>query len=308
MTYIVRLLNDHPEIGHAELESLLQTPLQRIEEYCFVEKIAIEQFKRLSFAHDLLHIIQFPLQNPTYKIQFAKKQFTAEQKKQWYKKIFAQCVNPTIDMNASLVIEVLNIQDTTYITQVLCKNPKEYLSQKPHTRLARHPSSITHKFSRAMINLTGLQSGTILDPFCGTGGILIEATLVGFHASGIDIEPAMVEGCLVNAKQKNMNITVTCADALTQTYTADAIVTDMPYGKNTKNVSMSLYEKFVEHLAQTKFSGPVVVCLPHWVAFEDICKKHTVTIEYHFTHYIHASLTRHIYKIRVTSTKCPHNK
>jgi tRNA G10 N-methylase Trm11 len=299
MTYIIRLLNDHPDIGHAELESILQIKITRVQDYCFVQEIALEQFNRLSFAHDLYKSISFPLENPRYKVTFAKNQFTAEQKKEWYKKIYTNCINPIIDMDAQQIIHVVTIDSKTYVTQVLAKNPKEYLAQKPQLRIAKHPSSITHKYARAMINLTGIKTGIILDPFCGTGGILIEATILGYIAKGIDIEPLMIEGCHKNAQQKKMKIDAICADALTQKYSADAIVTDMPYGKNTKTVSSALYERFVQHLRDTRFAGPIVICLPQWVLFEKICAKHDVTINYHFTHYIHASLTRHIYKIQI---------
>lgn len=54
------------------------------------------------------------------------------------------------------------------------------------------------KLARVIINLaaakTDPQSGAqVLDPFCGTGVILQEATMLGFTVTGSDIDPRMVE-------------------------------------------------------------------------------------------------------------------
>lgn len=47
------------------------------------------------------------------------------------------------------------------------------------------------KLAQIMLNLAGGEH--IYDPFCGSGVILQEALLMGKHASGSDLEPAMVE-------------------------------------------------------------------------------------------------------------------
>lgn len=50
------------------------------------------------------------------------------------------------------------------------------------------------KLAQIIINLTNPKDGaTVLDPFCGTGVILQEASLMGFNVYGTDLEPRMVE-------------------------------------------------------------------------------------------------------------------
>lgn len=51
------------------------------------------------------------------------------------------------------------------------------------------------KLAQIMLNLSvkDEKSGTVLDPFCGTGVLLQEAALAGFDFIGSDIEPRMVE-------------------------------------------------------------------------------------------------------------------
>ncbi len=47
---------------------------------------------------------------------------------------------------------------------------------------------LPQKLARIMCNLTGLQSGIVWDPFCGSGTILMEAAVLGFDVLGSDID------------------------------------------------------------------------------------------------------------------------
>jgi tRNA G10 N-methylase Trm11 len=56
------------------------------------------------------------------------------------------------------------------------------------------------KLAQIMINLAAGQSssGTLLDPFCGTGVVLQEAALIGFTVYGTDLEPRMIDYTTAN--------------------------------------------------------------------------------------------------------------
>ena len=56
------------------------------------------------------------------------------------------------------------------------------------------------KLALTLVNLatSGKESGTVLDPFCGTGVVLQEALLRGFDATGTDINPAMAHASVAN--------------------------------------------------------------------------------------------------------------
>ena len=50
-----------------------------------------------------------------------------------------------------------------------------------------------------MVNLAHVHNNdTVLDPFCGTGGILIEAGILNTKLIGSDIEKHMYEGSKLN--------------------------------------------------------------------------------------------------------------
>jgi len=109
-----------------------------------------------------------------------------------------------------------------------------------------HPTTLDPKLARCMVNLARPVKGrrgsgapglrdelAIFDPFCGTGGILLEAGLMGFRTIGIDIDEKMIEGCRKNLKHyevKNFDISV---DDFFKTRKHGVIVTDPPYGKST---------------------------------------------------------------------------
>jgi hypothetical protein len=61
--------------------------------------------------------------------------------------------------------------------------------------------STSPKLCRTLLTLAGARSGdTILDPFCGTGTLLMEAAILGMRCIGIDIDGDVVEGARSNLK------------------------------------------------------------------------------------------------------------
>ncbi|AEC52433.1 hypothetical protein PNA2_1518 [Pyrococcus sp. NA2] len=53
--------------------------------------------------------------------------------------------------------------------------------------VVRSTISIPPRLARIMVNLSEIRKGNVLDPFCGTGTILMELTLQGLNAYGSDI-------------------------------------------------------------------------------------------------------------------------
>jgi tRNA G10 N-methylase Trm11 len=61
--------------------------------------------------------------------------------------------------------------------------------------------STSPKICRTLLTLAGAKSGdTILDPFCGTGTLLMEAAMLGMRAIGVDIDGNAVEGARSNLR------------------------------------------------------------------------------------------------------------
>ena len=106
--------------------------------------------------------------------------------------------------------------------------------RRPRRRPFFHPSAIFPKLSRALVNLTGCKAGDVfLDPFAGTGSLLIEAGIVGALPVAIDRAEKMARGAAKNMRHFGQDwLGVLRGDAgripLTR---ADAVATDMPYGR-----------------------------------------------------------------------------
>ncbi|GAH56289.1 unnamed protein product, partial [marine sediment metagenome] len=70
------------------------------------------------------------------------------------------------------------------------------------------------KIARALVNLSGVKEKELfLDPFCGTGGILIEAGEIGARVIGIDVQGKMVRGAEENLGFYGLNGNLIVGDA-----------------------------------------------------------------------------------------------
>ncbi len=111
---------------------------------------------------------------------------------------------------------------------------QDWMGRRPRRRPFFHPSAMFPKLSRALVNLSRVKAGeTFLDPFAGTGSLLIEAALVGAKAVALDRDRKMVKGALGNMKGLGQEwLGVMRADAfLPPLAKVDAMATDVPYGR-----------------------------------------------------------------------------
>lgn len=103
----------------------------------------------------------------------------------------------------------------------------------------RRKGMIPPKLARIMVNLAGVQDGgTIWDPFCGSGTILMESLSLGYRVVGTDIDPKAIEETKENLSwlcdeywisHKNYALfRHDILDGLPEGITFDAIVTE-PY-------------------------------------------------------------------------------
>ncbi len=78
---------------------------------------------------------------------------------------------------------------------------RDFGDRQPTDRPFFQPGSMDPLEARALVNLAGARPGaTVLDPMCGTGGILLEAGLVGARLVGSDAQEKMVRGTRENLR------------------------------------------------------------------------------------------------------------
>jgi len=178
---------------------------------------------------------------------------------------------------------------------------KPFVERRPRKRPFFHPSAMQAKLARCMVNLAKPKTGAlVLDPFCGTGTMLIEAALVGCRSVGMDIQRRMARGTVRNLahfKIEPEGVVVADAQALPLTK-VDCVVTDPPYGISSTTVKRSTTQIVEEVLSSVHGSldkgQRICLAAPRKLNIASLGKalgyKH---LESHFV-YVHRSLTREI--------------
>ncbi len=165
------------------------------------------------------------------------------------------------------------------------------------------PVSLHPKLARALVNLASVKDGgRLLDPFCGTGGMLAEATLVGMEAVGSDISQQMVDGAERNLQSLGLSSRIVrcdVADAPSVFGKVDGIATDPPYGRSssTKGEDVAqLYNRalraFSEMLEPGSRAAVVVPDADLLGAMEGFVLEESHVMR------VHRSLTRHFCVLR----------
>ena len=182
---------------------------------------------------------------------------------------------------------------------------KSFEKRKAQYRPFFSPISLDPKLARALVNLSEVgRDEVLLDPFCGTGGILLEAVLIGARVIGSDISRKMIEGCRKNLEYFGINkyelYQCDVGDVSKFVENVDAVVTDFPYGRSTSTSGEKieiLYDRGAEVICKVlKSDGKAVVGLPNEKSLgilDDYLEREVV-----YPCRVHRSLTRYfgVYK------------
>jgi tRNA (guanine10-N2)-dimethyltransferase len=158
------------------------------------------------------------------------------------------------------------------------------------------PISIHPRIARSMVNLANCSpNDTVLDPFCGTGGILIEAADMEMEAKGIDLLEKMVVNSKGNLKHFGLEGKIEKGDVEeSKNQSFEAIVTDPPYGiaSSTGGEKISeLLQRTMNIFTEAIENGKRIVMA---ISNPELIQTTNFKKIYQFEWYIHKSLTRHI--------------
>lgn len=199
------------------------------------------------------------------------------------------------------VLRALFSEETCALGWLARETTREFSQRKPTDRPFFQPGSMDPMLARALVNIAGARpDATILDPMCGTGGILIEAGLLGADVLGLDVQRKMVQGTRQNLSEAlESDWEVLRGDAASLPLTAgsvDGVVFDAPYGRQSK-IEGDLGELVRDALEEAHRVAPrcVVVGDKPWSQ-----PAHQVgwTTEAVFDRRVHKSLTRYIVVLR----------
>ncbi|MBI5884864.1 RsmD family RNA methyltransferase, partial [archaeon] len=183
------------------------------------------------------------------------------------------------------------------------RDTKAFMQRSHKFRQFRMPTTLDPKLARAMVNLAKPEKGDrLLDAFCGSGGLLIEAGLLGLKATGVELDEKVFNGCRQNLESFGLkDFKLVNEDFLKAKFAEkfDAIVTEPPFGRSAKVSEKNLelfYKKMFDKLHELlKPSALLVLSLPmhnkRLYSNKFICLKH-------FSLRVHKSLTKHFFVLK----------
>lgn len=331
-TYILILKGTNKDLATTEFETLFKTyynktiKLKQIHNtiYTFKSEILItksdEFLTRLTFTNHLsistfkgtfekfqkeipnLNLSKYDGKEFAVKQTRIKKDFQPKiQAKFLAKPIFDSFKNPKINLEKPKIefYFFFESENKFYFAEKIYENNKDYLRRMPKLRPVVMPYTLKSDMARASINLLALKNGTILDPFCGIGGILLEAKDMNFEIIGNDISWNDLKYFKQNFNHffPNSKYNITLADSRTQFLkenSIDAIVSDIPYGRASRKLGTDLYEQFL--ISSKKYLKPnarMILIYANFVEFKQLALKQFKEIK-EIDQYINKSMTRHI--------------
>lgn len=213
--------------------------------------------------------------------------------------------NRSVDLeNPDIDIRLIICENRWYLGRMISAiNRSDFQQRRVHHRPFFSPISLHPKLARALVNLSeSKMQDILLDPFCGTGGILIEAGMVGIKVYGNDVEEKMIKGCSQTLKHFGITdyrlYTGDVGNLASLVKGVDAIVTDLPYGKSTTTHGESLdqlyHRAFAVFTSIIKDKG-VVIFGGSQIEIQDIASDY-FTIDTIYPIRMHRSLTRYFFK------------
>ena len=226
--------------------------------------------------------------------------------------ILAKNKGSKVDLgNPQVRVHLFGSRDRLYATtEVREVDRKSTDDRAPKLRPIQSPVSMHPRFCRAMVNLARTKpKGVVLDPFCGTGGTLLEASEMGMRAYGIDIEEKMVFASKENLRFFGLEGSVAQGDSTMLAHAlmamhvkeVDAIVSDLPYGRSTTLAGKTQRELVLQFAVQARETlrsgGFMVLCTNDESTLANAISRTGLRVVERFERRVHRSLTRYIFVI-----------
>ena len=178
--------------------------------------------------------------------------------------------------------------------------------REPGKKAFFHPSMMNSTLARVMCNLAGVKpSDLVLDPFCGAGGILCEASYIGSSVVGIDLNWRLLMGAKRNLSIISENYSLIQGDVKEIPIGfVNRIVSDPPYGRTSStrgSIAIKLVETLLEKSHSILQSGGECMCLcsDSKMNLSQIVVESGLNITRRLNIRVHSGLTREIVVIGI---------
>jgi len=169
-----------------------------------------------------------------------------------------------------------------------------------------HPSMMNASLARTMCNLARVMPNeTVLDPFCGGGGILCEIAYIGARSIGLELNWRLLKGASMNlAGIQNSDYSLIQGDARNLPIkNCHHVVTDPPYGRASSTrgeKAVRLVEALLENAEETILpGGSMCTCHSSEMGVPDIIRQLGFEIEYQMQFRVHSGLVREVITVKL---------
>ncbi len=313
MKLILELSGEHPDIPKAEIASVAEV-IESYTQVAIVDIAVPDQIYRLAYTHRAMYFLGSSIADyDAFEALLDSLNINTD-------KPFCGRVKKMVDSGLDVpTVELEKLIGTKINGPVSLSNPekiyraivtdgmiffgeqffeldrKPYHDRKPGNRPFFHPGVMMPRMARSLINLSCAQEGdSILDLFCGTGGIMIEADMIGGLAIGTDADPEMICG----ARQNLINSAFFVADACALPFpdnSIDHVVSDFPYGQSVLIIGDgldSLYHGALAEIRRVTKPGMCSVIVTHRDIRQIVSQYFDIL--FFFEQRVHKSLTRRI--------------
>lgn len=262
-----------------------------------VQRSALTKFVgKMIGSVDKIENFYLDLENKTFSLRFLN--FSEEKlDRMKMERLAGSKVKGKVNLTNPEIKLLLLKLDKIYITELLDRPDLGFKYRINQVRPFRTNLSLQPKMARLLVNLARVKKNDrIIDPFCGSGSVLIESYLMGMKPFGIDSSEKMVEGCKKNLNYYKINAEILLGDfsKMNEFGPFDAIATDPPYGRgsttnreNVENLYRRAFKVFRENI---KENGYISIILPSKEYVKLACEFFNV-LEVHEMK-VHRSLTR----------------
>ena len=169
--------------------------------------------------------------------------------------------------------------------------------RSPEKRVFFQSSALNPPTALLLLNIARGFGKRVLDPFAGTGSVVIEAALSGSYSVGVEIDYRQVRGALRNLRQYGVHayVDLVLGDSLFPPFrdgSFDAIATDPPYGRYASTKGRSVEEVYGGLLRLAKAvlkGGRAAFFSPGNVEIREEKVREECSI------YVHSGLTRRLW-------------
>jgi len=279
-TYAFELSGEHRTLPKEEALALLEIysagyRVVRCPEQCLIVEAEDLDFqamgKRLAMTHRIIEVLSICGQDPEslsgaagmvelphkrYRVRARRIKDAAlradEAEREVGRSLFrrgfkADLKNPEVELRA-----IITGSEIILGLEIARTDRSSFEARRPHLKPFFHPGVLMPRVARALVNLSKVrEKERLLDPFAGTGGILVEACLIGVRGVGLEVQPRLARGALCNLMGLDCSILSGDAKRLPfKDVSLDAAVLDTPYGRSAKIEAKSKDHLLAESLAE----------------------------------------------------------